>query len=222
MNSVSSAGKTAPRGSYHHGDLRNALIEAAVDLARAEGPDAVVLREVSRRVGVTAAAMYRHFATYNDLLEEVKQRALAELGASIVEELARLPAEPDPAALAVQRLRACSHGYLHFAAAQPGLFAMAFCPISESMDEPVDAASQVRSAGAYVMLGSLLDDLVAVGLMDPARRPGAEVAAWSAVHGFAVLLLDGPLRHLSPEEQAVGRERTIQTVVDGLTRPVGG
>jgi AcrR family transcriptional regulator len=222
MNSVSPADKTATRDRYHHGDLRNALIAAAVELARTGGPEAVVLREVTRRVGVTAPAAYRHFGTYLDLLKEVKLRVLAELGVAIVEELGRLPADGDPGDLAEARLEAVLAGYLHFAAAQPGLFNMAFYPLgdAEVLVDPAEAENYFREADAYVMLGALLDDLVAVGRMNPARRPGAEIAAWSAVHGLAVLLQSGPLRHLPAEEQAVGRERTVRTVVEGLTRPV--
>src|SRR5258708_508524 len=94
MNTVSPADKTTTRTTYHHGDLRNALIESAVELARTEGPDAVVLREVSRRVGVTAAAAYRHFGTLVDLLEEVKDRALVSLAEHIVEARAQVPETP--------------------------------------------------------------------------------------------------------------------------------
>jgi hypothetical protein len=76
---------------------------------------------------------------------------------------------------------------------------------------------------AYRMLGVLLDDLVATGRMDPARRPGAEVPAWSAVHGFACLAVDGPLgRHMAPEEQQAAQERMIDMVVAGLVLPAGG
>ena len=60
-----------PRSTYHHGDLRRALLEAGTDLAREGGPDKVVLREATRRVGVSANAAYRHFADRDALLDEV-------------------------------------------------------------------------------------------------------------------------------------------------------
>ena len=69
----------AKPGTYHHGDLRNALIDAATALAREGGPDAVVLREAARRVGVSSAAAYHHFANRDQLNQAVKQRALAVL-----------------------------------------------------------------------------------------------------------------------------------------------
>jgi AcrR family transcriptional regulator len=215
---VRAAAKTTPRTTYHHGDLRNALTEAAVDLARSGGPDAVVLREVARRVGVSATAAYRHFSTHDDLLDEVKSRGLAALAESLTEAVLRVPAEGDPGELAVARFRAAAQGYLAFGEAQPGLFNTAFCHIDHEDDDSDDHQTiPFADSDAYRMLGMLLDDLVEVGLLDPARRPGAEIAAWSAVHGLAVLLLDGPLRHLSAEERAVGLERTIDVVVIGLT-----
>ncbi|HEV7626499.1 MAG TPA: helix-turn-helix domain-containing protein, partial [Streptomyces sp.] len=63
----------AGKSAYHHGDLRNALIEAATDLARDGGPEAIVLRAVARRVGVSPTAAYRHFAGQAELLHAVKE-----------------------------------------------------------------------------------------------------------------------------------------------------
>src|ERR1700743_2056809 len=73
---------------YHHGDLRNALIAAAVALVREDGPDAIVLREAARRVGVSANAAYRHFDGLPDLIEAVRQAALDGLSASMLNEVA--------------------------------------------------------------------------------------------------------------------------------------
>ena len=216
MNLVTPADKPTPRDSYHHGDLRNALTDAAVFLARAGGPTAVVLREVTRQVGVTAAAAYRHFGTRDELLEAVKDRALAVLADSVVAALATVPVEGDPAELAVARLRAAGLGYLDFAMTEAGLFTMAFCLSPEpGVDDP---EPDFPESEAYIMLGSLLDDLVTVGRMDPATRPGAEVAAWSTVHGLAVLLLQGPLQHLPEAERRAGIDRTIDVLIAGLTR----
>jgi AcrR family transcriptional regulator len=224
---VSPSPRTSPRSRYHHGDLRNALTGEAVDLARAGGPDAVVLREVARRVGVSPTAAYRHFATHEDLLEQVKQEALARLREFLIEAVSSVPADGDPGDVAVERLRAAGNAYVAFARAEAGLFDTAFCrthsdeggvgpgsgPLGE--DEVLFAETE-----AYRMLGVLLDDLVATGRMDPARRPGAEVPAWSAVHGFACLSVDGPLgRHMEAEEQRFVQERMIDMVVAGLTLP---
>src|SRR4051812_37871475 len=86
-----SAGVAAPaRSTYRHGDLRRALIEAGMDLARAGGPDAVVLREATRRAGVVPNAAYRHFANRDELLAAVRAAAFAAAATFMERELAAL------------------------------------------------------------------------------------------------------------------------------------
>ena len=216
---MSAASKTTPRTRYHHGDLRNALTEEAVDLARAGGPDAVVLREVARRVGVSATAAYRHFATHDDLLLQVKRASLAALAESIAAAMEEVPAYEDPGERATARVRAAAQGYINFATTQPGLFSTAFC--HTSLEDDGAGAIPFEETDSFQLLSGLLDDLVAVGRMDPERRLGADIAAWSAVHGYAVLLVGGPLEHrLSAEERVFVRERMMDMVVAGLTVPV--
>ncbi len=203
------------RTRYHHGDLGNALTVAATDLARAGGPEAVVLREAARMVGVSATAAYRHFANHAELIHAVKGCSQADLAAAMRTELAALPADDDPRAAAIARLRAIGRGYLHFALTQPGLFRTAFCHAGDPSD-PVGAATD--GSESYRMLGQTLDDLVAAGVLDPARRLLAEVAAWAAVHGLAMLLLDGPFSGLPAEMHEAAITRTLDLVTDGLSR----
>src|SRR5215471_21379476 len=113
MLTVSTSGRmkdVAPakmiRATYHHGDLANALTVAATQLAREGGPEAVVLREAARTVGVSATAAYRHFAGHGDLMHAVKDRAQESLAASMRAELASEEPRVDPAAEALRRLYA--------------------------------------------------------------------------------------------------------------------
>ena len=75
-------------GTYHHGNLRPALVEAAVALAQARGPEGVVLREVARQTGVSHNAAYRHFADREELLAEVADAAMRQLAGAMTSELA--------------------------------------------------------------------------------------------------------------------------------------
>ena len=109
---ISTAGPA--RQNYHHGDLRHALLSAGIDLAREGGPDAVVLREATRRVGVSPNAAYRHFADRDALLTAVSDAALAELAASIDAIFDRIP-EGDAETVARAQLRAVGTGYVAFA-----------------------------------------------------------------------------------------------------------
>src|ERR1700746_300198 len=108
---------TSPRerSTYRHGDLRRALLEAGIELARHGGPDAVVLREATRRAGVVPNAAYRHFASRRERLQAVRSAARAELAAAMERELASLPAGVDPADFARARLRAVGTAYMRFA-----------------------------------------------------------------------------------------------------------
>lgn len=206
------------RGTYRHGDLRRALTEAGIELARTSGPDAVVLREATRRVGVAPNAAYRHFADRQALLEAVCAMAWSRIALAMEAELAALPAHTNatPARRARARLGAIGAAYLRFAQAEPGLFRTAY-----SIPADMDRATDPDRAGAgglapIQMLTLALDELTEAGLLPAERRPGAEFVAWAAVHGLAVLLVDGPLRSLEPTVRANIGRRILDMLNNGL------
>ncbi|MFF0473329.1 TetR/AcrR family transcriptional regulator [Streptomyces sp. NPDC004284] len=209
---ATSAGKT-----YHHGDLRNALVCAAVDLATEGGPERVVLREAARRVGVSPTAAYRHFDGRGELLRTVRAHARRELAAAMERAAAREPGADDPVLAAERRVAALCRGYVGFAVEQPGLYRAAFCvprphPAGESAPEPPPGEPEIR---AFTLLGEALDVLGRLGAARPGARPATGAAAWSAVHGLSLLLVDGPLRRLSPQGRSVAVEATLAMVVSG-------
>ena len=204
------------RDTYRHGDLRRALLEAGTELARGGGPEAVVLREATRRVGVAPSAAYRHFADRRALLDAVCSASQAALAVAMEEELDGLPNGEDPADATRARLRAVGAGYLRFAQAEPGLFRTAF----SASDNLRSAASPSRAGEGgltpFQLLAAALDGLVEANVLPPERRPGAEFLAWSAVHGLAMLLIDGPLRGLDrAQTQDIGH-RLLDMVERGL------
>src|SRR6202163_1884956 len=103
------------RGTYRHGDLRRALLNAGIALARDGGPDAVVLREATRRAGVVPNAADRHFPSRHALPQAVRPAAFAALAAAAEAELAGVPDTGDPASHARALLRALGTAYLRFA-----------------------------------------------------------------------------------------------------------
>lgn len=211
------AAATPPtRTTYRHGDLRRALLEAGIDLARHGGPDAIVLREATRRAGVVPNAAYRHFASRQDLLQAVRASALSSLAMAMEAELAAIPADASPAARARGSLRAVGTGYLKFALAETGLFRTAFSVPDEVEDDTDPAKAGNSGLNPFELLGAALDLWVAAGLLPPERRPGAEYIAWSSVHGLAVLLIDGPLRSHAREQAATLGQRLIDMVEKGL------
>ena len=205
---------TASERSYHHGRLREALLVAGLGLARADGPEAVVLRAASRAAGVSHNAAYRHFADRDELLRAVCEQCMSRLAVLMEARIDALPADRDPVATAWARLDAIGRAYVEFATTEPGWFRTAFAvpPTLDSLGlgEGVGASG----LGPYALLSARLDELVEVGAVPSERRPGAEYAAWSAVHGLSTLLNDGPLRDLP----AIEREHALRVVLDTVAR----
>jgi AcrR family transcriptional regulator len=196
---------------YHHGNLRETLVEAGVELARTGGPDAVVLRAASRQAGVSHNAAYRHFADHDELLTAVAARCMAEL-AHLMAERTRAVRVRDPVRRGRARLEAVGRAYVDFAVSEPGWFRTAFAGHPAG---PGERATPPED-DPYALLSARLDELVEVGALPPERRPGAEQAAWSMVHGLSNLLLDGPLRDLSPDEREDATRTALAVVRRGL------
>jgi AcrR family transcriptional regulator len=204
------------RRTYHHGDLRRTLLDAGVALARDGGPDAVVLREATRRAGVVPNAAYRHFASRNDLLQAVRAEALAALAVVMEKELARHRQGQTAADAARAALRAIGTAYLKFAQSEPGLFRTAFSVHGEPETTSNPAMAGRSGLNPFQLLSSALDRLAQAGVLPPERRPGAEYLAWSAVHGLAMLALEGPLRRLTRNQTRDIGQRLLDMVEKGL------
>jgi AcrR family transcriptional regulator len=205
------------RNTFRHGDLRRALLQAGIELARDGGPQAVVLREATRRAGVAPNAAYRHFSSHRDLLQAVRAAALSSLALAIETEIVRVRRrKSSPAETARATLRAVGTGYLKFALTERGLFRTAFST-SDPVEDDVDVAKTGKSGlNPFQLLSSALDLLVEAGVLPRERRPGAEYLAWSAVHGLAILIIEGPLNGASEKEIRSMSERVLLMVEKGL------
>lgn len=198
------------RSAYHHGDLRNALIAAAAELAEQGGPAAVTIRAAARVVGVTPTAAYRHFSGQEQLLGAAKEYSLQQMADAMRQRLAALPPESDPPTAAMARMEAIGRGYVDFALSQPGLFRTAF--VVDVTKSPPPAFS--RSDGPHTMLVRGVDELIKLGFVGEEYRVGTEVAAWSLVHGLSLLMLEGPLARLPQQE----REAVVDQAMDAFVR----
>src|SRR5437660_6393584 len=195
-------GKKRP---YHHGNLRQALIDAALELIEERGVSALTLREVARQVGVTHAAPQRHFADRAALVAAVAEQGFRGLAAHVaaVRGSARTPA---------QRLRALGVAYVEYALAHPAHLRAMFSP------EVADKSRDPELAAAAQAVHGTLVEQIANGQRQGSVAPGdpdeLSFAAWSMVHGCAVLLIDG---------QAMGRSKRalIDAVVDRLYLGLG-
>ncbi len=198
------------RGPRPRGAVRSALIEAGVELARSGGPEAVLLREVTRNVGVVPNAAYRHFPDRDGLLAAVRDEAVGNLARRMADGMSEVRAGPHTPTGARQRLRAVGHAYLEFARTEPGLFDTAFAV----PDHPGGADTDERTP--LGLLQAALDNLVDAGVLGPARRPNIEYPIWASVHGLAVLLR-GPLRSLPEREKQRLEEQMLAFIAAAVS-----
>lgn len=230
-------------GSYHHGDLRTALVAEGLEITRSTGPAALSLREVTRRAGVTPAAAYRHFLDRAALVEvlgrEIQDRMVQRMRARRASAEEGMSREVDPehdglgaddaadpvavverAHAALGRLRGVGLGYIEFAVEEPGWFELAFFgdPASRSSRSAAGPTGQARleDVPPFAELLAALDECVATGALSPARRAGAEFSCWSAVHGCAELMVHGPLRGTDPQLVQHVAERAVDDIIAGI------
>lgn len=185
--------------TYHHGHLREALLEAARELVIQGGVEALTLREVARRAGVSTAAPYHHFADKAELVGALARKSLTELdhvsGAAI-----------DGIADPRLKLQALGVAYVMFAVEHPAEFRLMFRPEIGSPFEHADPHDML----AFGHVLDVVAELRAHGVGEGDVQTGA-VAAWSLVHGLAALLVDGPLRALAADLEHVRRLATTVT-----------
>jgi AcrR family transcriptional regulator len=201
------------RGRYHHGDLRNALLERALALVAERGPEGFSLREAAREVGVSPAAAYRHFADKDALVAAIGADGHGRLAAAMERAASRVPGAPGSRTRAAETLLAIGDAYVEFAVRHPSHFRVMFGPCLESEGFAPGCAPSGRDA--FGILVGALDDLVATGAIRPEARAGAEISAWAGVHGLASLLVDGAIV-LAPRERGPATQVVTRTILLGL------
>jgi AcrR family transcriptional regulator len=167
-----------PEKSYHHGNLRLALMAIAEEVVRSGGGSTFSLREAAHRAGVTPGAVYKHFAS--------KGALLAALAAAGFERLGRRVAEAQSNAPHHRRLPAIGLAYVDFAADEPHLFSLMFGPAGPGA--PRDSIASPRGG----VFDALRDAVAERQGIAPEAVSAADLAlAWAAAHGAARLVTDG-------------------------------
>jgi AcrR family transcriptional regulator len=171
---------------YHHGDLRRTLLEASIELILERGLDALSLREVARRAGVSPAAPYHHFENRQQLLA-----ALSLDGFRMLAEVMRSAREAASSGGALERFNAIGEAYVRFALAQPAHFRLMFRPSLVPSDAVAHDAAPREAF--QVLLDAVSEVLQDSGIRAHIDQRGLTLVAWAIVHGASELLLDGPL-----------------------------
>src|SRR5262249_13796730 len=163
---------------YHHGDLRDALIQAAQEILEAEGLAALSLRGVARRAGVSPAAPYHHFPDKQALLDAVAERGFDALTAAMTTRM-------DKVSGGAGRLDASGIGYVAFAVGNPALFGLMFSAVGQNPSAGTSLDSARRHAYA------VFQEAVAAWSPDGNADAAECVRLWALVHGIAKLVLEG-------------------------------
>jgi AcrR family transcriptional regulator len=182
-------------GSYHHGDLKQALLSAAVEVIEAGGVDALTLRSLASRAGVSSGAPYHHFESRDLLLAAIAETGLRGLAAEM-----RCSSE---AAIDTRaRLEGLGRGYVKFALAHRGHFRVMFRPeLREILGEQINR----ELAEGLRMLRNAVVECQKAGFAADKDTNGIVLLAWSAMHGACQLWIDGTLADvgLATDEEAL-------------------
>lgn len=186
-------------------DIKSRIIAAARALHFERGPDAVTMRAVAERVGVTATALYRHFADKDAILREVLGEGSRLLGSHLFRAL--------EAPTALDRLRATADAYLEFSLTQPQAYRALFDPPA---DEAGDSPLHRQRGAVRRFLRDRVREGMDAGVLAPGDPDGMALTFWAMLHGLASLHFAGITR-----AEGLG-QRALTNLIEGITsREVG-
>jgi AcrR family transcriptional regulator len=184
-------------------DIKSRIITAARALYFDRGPDAVTMRAVAERVGVTATALYRHFADKDAILREVMGEGSRLLGSHLFRALEA----PTP----LERLRATANAYLDFAATQP----QAYRALYEAGEAEEGSPVQLQRGAMRRFLRDRVREAMDAGVVAPGDPDGTAMSVWALLHGLA------SLHHAGITRMEWVRERALTNLIEGIRIPDG-
>lgn len=199
----------ARRDSYHHGDLKRALTDAALSLVAERGPKGFTLTEAARRAGVSAAAPYRHFADKAHLLATVAEQGFLDLHTALTaaaHHASEGASDPEAELVAIGR------SYVRWAVTHPDHYRIMLGAQTNKADHPSVA---VAAGQAFDNLLAAITRAQDAGMMNGQKPLQIAGPLWSLVHGIASLAIDGEFGHVGIDQ---GPEDMVATAVSELIR----
>ena len=193
-----------PSRSYHHGDLKPALIEAAAAIVRTKGLEALTLREVAKRTGVSPAAPYRHFPDRRSLVAAVAERGFLRLQEAMIAGMS--------SARGREGFKQVALAYVDFGLSNPAEYRVMFGPeMADASDFP-----SLRETGRGVLGGvaEAVSQLQQAGLIGKGDPWLIAAALWSTLHGLVMLVLDGQTESVADTDALV--EEATRIVMLGM------
>jgi AcrR family transcriptional regulator len=198
-----------PAGQYHHGELRRALLDAALGIVEREGTGALSLSAAARRVGVSPQASYNHFRDKSELLAAAAEEAVRGIAASMRE-------AANPAESPGERFEAIGVAYVAHALAHPAKLRLLSAP--ELADKQRHPALLAAYEDAFGVLVAAIEACQRENVVREGDARKQAIAAWATVHGIAWLLVDGQIAvsGARSDETEVARE-AVRTLFKGLS-----
>lgn len=193
-------------GAYHHGNLREALLDEAAAMIADGGAANVTMRELGQRLGVSRAAAYRHFADKTALLVAVAKAGFSRLNERVQS------VEAGAQRSSVERLRRMGEEYVRFALEHPAQYRLMYGREALTRQD----LPELREA-ANALFEQLVDAIQAYQRSGAIKRQDPHIlayTAWSAVHGLASLLVDGQIQATDDIDGLI--QQTTRTVLEGM------
>jgi AcrR family transcriptional regulator len=189
--------------TYHHGDLRSALIEAALEMLATRSPDSLSLRELAKRAGVSQAAPYRHFKDKEALLAAISEQAFELKLRYLIEGMESAKGDP------LETYFACGLSYFRMGMRHPQHFKLMFRDASRPRDEHPDLARVACST--FTLVSNMVRRCQSAGLMGPGDPYQKAMQCWAVVHGFTSLHVAGHLEWLGVGQK--NAEEALRTLL---------
>jgi AcrR family transcriptional regulator len=188
-------GKLVTNIKYHHGDLKNALILAAIDILAEEGVHSLSLRKVAARAGVSHAAPYAHFSDKQALIAAVSTEGYSLLFAKVREARDLYPMDP------LRQLVEGAWAYVSFALTDPAHFKITLSGVVEKeRDYP---ALVEATANGFKTVVEIVEACQETGILKPSPPDIMTVSIWGTIHGLVTLVLEGQLSHVTLERYSI-------------------
>jgi AcrR family transcriptional regulator len=194
--------------TYHHGDLRNALLAAAEQLLEQQGVTAITLREVAKLAKVSHTAPYRHFKDKQALLAALAQTGFERLAQSTQASMTEAPDDP------LQQLRMAMRAYVQLATSHPEMTYLMFGGVLRPFDQ--NETLSVASSKAFESLLQVIRNGQAVNLYQDKPTQTLAIAAWSQVHGLSMLVTGKHMGNLSKAELDAITLEMVELLYNGL------
>jgi len=197
--------------SYHHGNLRTALLDAACQLIADEGYEGLTLRAAAERTGVSRSAMYRHFSSKDELVKYIRIDGMERLTEQTRTMLTR--PNKDFGDCPLRRLKMMALAYVQFATAEPEIYDVMFRRelMSQADDESIAAAAK-----AFAVLTDMLDRCKEAGVIRSGDTRRQAFAIWAALHGTITLCRDQAPPVIPEANLSAGFMMVLETLMDGL------